>query len=64
MNPEHFSASGGKYEPTSVARAFARTLRDQYMALTAEGFTEAQALQIVGTILAAHVHAAHGNSGS
>ncbi len=40
-------------EPTADARAGARATRDQYVALRAEGFSEREALQIIGAILAA-----------
>ena len=41
------------YEPSAAARAAARACRDQYLALIKEGFTEAQALHIVGVTLSA-----------
>lgn len=40
-------------EASAGMRVLARTLRDMYVALTAEGFTEQQALNMVGTALAA-----------
>lgn len=52
MTPESFNSAGGPFEPSSVARTFAATLYDNYRALTAEGFTESQALQIIGAVLA------------
>jgi hypothetical protein len=44
-----------RYEPSADARAFAKQIRDWYLALLAEGFTEAQALTILGTLLAAQI---------
>ncbi len=42
-------------EPGADARALARAVRDNFAALTAEGFTEAQALALLGQMLAASV---------
>ncbi len=42
-------------EPGADARAMARSVRDNFAALTAEGFTEAQALALLGQMLAAYV---------
>lgn len=39
-------------EPSADARQAARALRDQFLALVKEGFTEHQALVIIGQILA------------
>jgi hypothetical protein len=63
MNPEHFHSSGGKYEPTANSREFARVIRDLFMGLVSEGFTEPQALSIIGTVVAAKIAADNGNSG-
>lgn len=41
-------------EPAANLRVLASMLRQTYIALVAEGFTEAQALQIIGHILAAN----------
>lgn len=40
-------------EPSAEVRAGARQLREYYVALVREGFTQEQALQIIATILAA-----------
>jgi hypothetical protein len=40
-------------EPSSDARTFARNMHGLYIALTLEGFTENQAMQIIGTTIAA-----------
>lgn len=42
----------GPEEPSSDARQFAARLRDLFVALTAEGFTERQALIMIGQVLA------------
>jgi len=42
-------------EPNADARTFARTMRQLFVALMLEGFTEAQALQIIGMGIAASV---------
>ncbi len=41
------------YEPTSAARLMARALYDHFTALLQAGFTETQALQLIGIMLAA-----------
>ncbi len=43
----------GNEEASAAARAAARELRDNYVAMRAEGFTEREALAIIGQILAA-----------
>lgn len=43
--------SGG-IEPSAELRTAAHALREMYVALTAEGFTEAQTLQIIGYSIA------------
>jgi hypothetical protein len=48
------------YEPTAAARQGARALYDHFAALTREGFTEPQALHIIGVMLASAIH----NNGS
>lgn len=40
-------------EPTADARTFARNLRDLFIALQAEGFTERQAILLIGQAIAA-----------
>lgn len=40
-------------EPSAQARSMARTCRDQYDALRAEGFTDPQALMLIGEMMAA-----------
>lgn len=41
-------------EPSADHRAAASALWQMFVALTAEGFTEAQALQIVGVVVSSH----------
>lgn len=41
-------------EPSADLRMLASTLRQTFVALTAEGFSEQQALVIIGQILAAN----------
>lgn len=45
--------SNGPIEPSADLREFALHLRQMYVALTLEGFTEQQAMVIIGTTLAA-----------
>jgi hypothetical protein len=47
-------------EPSAQLRNAARQLREYYVALVREGFTEAQALRIIGTILSGSVQADKG----
>lgn len=42
-----------QYEPSADARVSARAMRDLFLALRQEGFTEAQALSILGSSIAA-----------
>ena len=51
MNAMH--GSQGPIEPSAVQREVARAVRQIFVALVAEGFTEDQALKIVGEILRA-----------
>jgi hypothetical protein len=46
--------SNGPVEPTADARTFAATCFQFYTALTMEGFTEQQALIIIGQMIAAN----------
>ena len=46
-------------EPSSDARTAARALRDQYVALIAEGFTVREALDLIGKLLAASAGGQH-----
>lgn len=46
--------SQGPVEPAADLRELARTLRQMYAALIAEGFSEDQALKVIGQILAAN----------
>ncbi len=46
--------SNGPIEPAADTREMASALRQTFIALTQEGFTEQQALAIIGQILAAH----------
>ena len=50
----------GPTEPSADIRVMAKGLRQVYIALTAEGFTQPEALQIIGLILAASVNGAQG----
>jgi hypothetical protein len=43
-------------EPSADLRTAANMLRQTFIALTMEGFTEAQALMVIGHILAAQGH--------
>ena len=43
----------GKREPSADARVFARNLRDMHLALLAEGFSERDALDIIGRAIIA-----------
>lgn len=43
-----------KTEPSADLRQLASTMRQTFVALTDEGFTEQQALQIIGALLAAN----------
>ena len=45
---------GVPYEPSADMRALARGLKDMYEALVAEGFSEHQAITIIGEVLAAN----------
>jgi hypothetical protein len=56
MDMRDMPISGGKREPSADARGVARACRDQFLALVAEGFTENQALQIIGVMIAAATH--------
>jgi hypothetical protein len=46
--------SNGPIEPNAELRTLANTLHQMFVALTQEGFTEQQALVIIGQILAAN----------
>lgn len=45
----------GPVEPNADARAFAKACHQTYVALTLEGFTEQQALTIIGQMIAANL---------
>lgn len=45
----------GPVEPTAAQRAGAHASFQLFVALLNEGFTESQALQILGTMLTAHI---------
>ncbi|MEU1550265.1 hypothetical protein [Nocardia sp. NPDC005745] len=47
--------SADAFEPSAAARTVGRTCRDFFMGLVKEGFTEAQALHIVGVMLSASI---------
>lgn len=42
-------------EPSSDSRAFARNMRQLFVALVQEGFTEVEALALVGQVIAASI---------
>lgn len=46
--------SGVPMEPSADLRQMANMLRQMYIALTAEGFSEQQALIVIGQIIAAN----------
>lgn len=46
--------SNGPIEPTADLRTLANMLRQTFLALNQEGFSEQQALAIIGQILAAN----------
>lgn len=41
------------YEPSAATRASAKVLHEIYVALVKEGFTEQEALQVVGQVIVA-----------
>lgn len=45
----------GRIEARAEIRTFARALREMHAALVQEGFTEGQAMQIIGVALAAGI---------
>lgn len=47
-------------EPSANLRQFASAARQMFIALVNEGFTERQALSIVGTAIAASINSAGG----
>ncbi|WP_280476064.1 hypothetical protein [Nocardia farcinica] len=54
MNPDHFRPGDARnIEPSANARQFATTTFDYFTALTQAGFTERQALAVIGSVLAA-----------
>ena len=48
-------------EPDAVSREIAKSFRNLFTALVHEGFTEPQALQLIGTAISAAIHGASGN---
>jgi hypothetical protein len=46
--------TGSPIEPSADLRTFASWMRQTYVALTLEGFTEREALVIIGQLLAAN----------
>lgn len=44
--------SNGPIEPSAATRGFAAAMQQMYIALTQEGFTETQALTLIGHVLA------------
>lgn len=53
MSKKTREARMGPTEPSADMRALASTLWQMFVALTAEGFTEQQALVILGNVIAA-----------
>ncbi len=47
-------------EPSADLRQLASALRQMYVALTNEGFSEREALSVLGTVIAAQIHAQGG----
>ena len=47
----NFPEGPAPIEPSSDLRTFAANMRQMFVALTAEGFTEQQALSIIGEVL-------------
>lgn len=47
--------SNGPIEPSADLRQLANVLRQTYLALMQEGFTEAEALAIIGQIISANM---------
>lgn len=47
--------SNGPVEPTAELRIMANMLRQTFLALTQEGFSEQQALVIIGQMIAANL---------
>lgn len=45
----------GPEEPSADMREFARICRDMYVGLLQEGFTEREALDILGRVIAAQI---------
>lgn len=58
-----FNRSNAPVEPSADMRAVARSNRELYVALVAEGFTPVQAMQIIGVVLAASFQAGGGSDG-
>lgn len=54
MTEEWSNTSGAPMEPSAAHRTAAKELRSIFLALTAEGFTEPQALVIIGQMLASN----------
>ncbi|WP_280505788.1 hypothetical protein [Nocardia farcinica] len=53
MRPDHFTPDpAAKVEPSAAARKFGAHLYDYYAAMIQAGFSEAQALQIIGHVIA------------
>ena len=48
-------ASNGPIEPSANIREFSHTMREFFLGLIQEGFTEPQALVIIGQLLAANM---------
>lgn len=46
----------GPVEPSANIRQFANGMRGMYVALVAEGFTVAEAMQIIGTTISASMN--------
>lgn len=55
--PPSWAAGGGPQEPSADQRMAASQLRGMFLALIAEGFTEYQALVLLGQVLLASASA-------
>jgi len=62
--PSAFGAAANvRVEPSAETRTNAHAVRETFLALTYEGFTESQALNIVGQMLAAVIIVSAGEGG-
>ncbi|MBF6277006.1 hypothetical protein [Nocardia nova] len=57
MKPDDLYHSPAPQEPSGNSREFARAIRDLFIGLVAEGFTESQALSIISNVVSAKIAA-------